>query len=100
MILDKGSSDGVEIDQGVVTGNGVLGVIVQTSANYSVCRSILHSDSHISARFKKNDYFGTVDWDGADRRFVKLVDIPRRSCFAGDTVLRTDVRRFSLRACR
>ena len=88
MILDKGSSDGVEIDQGVVTGNGVLGVIVQTSANYSVCRSILHSDSHISARFKKNDYFGTVDWDGADRRFVKLVDIPRQAPVSpGDTVV-------------
>lgn len=88
VVLDKGSSDGVEVDQGVVTDSGVLGVIVQTSANYSVCRSILHSDSHISARFKKNDYFGTVDWNGRDRRFVSLVDIPRQAPVSpGDTVV-------------
>ncbi len=88
IVLDKGSADGVEVDQGVVTAHGVLGVIVQVTPHYSVCRSVLHTDSYVSARFKKNEYFGTVDWDGADRRYVKLINIPRQAEVGiGDTII-------------
>ena len=88
IVLDRGASDGVEVDQGVVTANGVLGVIVQVTPRYSVCRSLLHQDSYVSARFKKNDYFGTVDWDGKDRRYVRLINIPRQvEVSPGDTIV-------------
>ena len=88
IVLDKGSADGVEVDQGVVTGNGILGVIVQVTPHYSVCRSVLHADSYVSARFKKNEYFGTVDWNGKDRRYVELINIPRQAeVSVGDTII-------------
>lgn len=88
IVLDKGSRDGVEVDDGVVTEYGVLGIVVQVTPHYSVCRSLLHTDSYVSARFKKNDYFGTVDWDGQDRRYVHLINIPRQAEISvGDTVV-------------
>lgn len=88
IVLDKGALDGVEVDQGVATASGVLGVVVQVTPHYSVCRSLLHTDSHISVRFKKNDYFGTIDWDGDDRRYVNLINIPRQAEISlGDTVV-------------
>ena len=88
LVLDRGQKDGVEPDMGVVTADGVLGVVVQVTPRYSVCRSILHTDSYISARFAKNEYFGTVEWDGKDRRYVRLVNIPRQAEVAvGDTVI-------------
>ena len=88
IVLDKGSRDGVETDDGVVTEHGVLGIVVQVTPHYSVCRSLLHADSYVSARIKKNDYFGTVDWDGRDRRYVDLINIPRQAEVSpGDTVV-------------
>ena len=88
LVLDRGQKDGVEPDMGVVTADGVLGVVVQVTPRYSVCRSILHTDSYISARFAKNEYFGTIEWDGKDRRYVHLVNIPRQAEVAvGDTVI-------------
>ena len=88
LVLDRGQKDGVEPDMGVVTADGVLGVVVQVTPRYSVCRSILHTDSYISARFAKNEYFGRIEWDGKDRRYVHLVNIPRQAEVAvGDTVI-------------
>lgn len=88
IVLDRGALDGVEKDQGVVTEDGVLGVIVQVTPHYSVCRSLLHADSYVSAKFRKNDFFGTVDWDGQDPHFVNLINIPRHADVAiGDSVV-------------
>ncbi len=61
-----------------VTGSeGVAGVIVGCSENYSVAISLLNLDFRLSARIKSNGYFGSLSWDGRNYRQATLNEIPQ-----------------------
>lgn len=85
--LDKGSKDGVVPHSGVVTENGVVGIVRKVSEHYSVAMSILHRQTRISARLKHKGYFGPLVWEGDDIHTFKLTDISKdKSVAKGDTV--------------
>ncbi len=85
--LDKGSKDGVEPHSGVVTANGVAGIVRKVSEHYSVAMSILHRQTRISARLRHKGYFGPLLWDSQDIHTFKLTDISKDKAVAiGDTV--------------
>lgn len=87
-MIDKGYRHGVEKDMGVITSNGVVGIIVDVSENYSSGISILHKDAKFSGRIKKNDQLVNVSWDGWNYRLGDLQHIPSHvSLVPGDTIL-------------
>ena len=86
--IDKGSSDGVEEDMGVVDGNGVVGIVYLVSDHYSVVISVLNSHTRISCCIKKHGYFGYLMWNGKAVNEADLNDVPRNARFAlGDQVV-------------
>ncbi len=88
LTIDKGEKDGVEKDFAVVGIDGIVGVVVATSKHYSLVVSILNERIGISAKLLKNNFFGTVQWDGYSYRFAKLSGIPNHLNLApGDTVV-------------
>lgn len=86
--LDKGENDGIRSEMGVIGGNGVVGIVYQTSPNYSVVIPILNSKSSISCKIKRSDYFGFLKWDGGSSQYAMVKDMPRHSLFSlGDTIV-------------
>ena len=86
--IDKGENDGIRPEMGVINGNGVVGIVYQTSANYSVVIPILNSKSSISCKIKRSDYFGFLKWDGGSSECATVKDMPRHSLFSlGDTIV-------------
>lgn len=86
--LDKGDRDGVRSEMGVVSGNGVVGIVYLTSAHYSVVIPVLNSKSSISCKIKRSDYFGYLKWDGGSAQYAQVMDLPRHSLFSlGDTIV-------------
>ena len=86
--IDKGENDGIRPEMGVINGNGVVGIVYQTSANYSVVIPILNSKSSISCKIKRSDYFGFLRWDGGSSEYATVKDMPRHSLFSlGDTIV-------------
>ncbi len=86
--INKGQSHGIEQDMGVITSNGILGIIETTSSNYAAVQSILNTRSTINAKIKNTNYFGSLTWN--TRRFdvVQLEDIPRLvPLLVGDTIV-------------
>lgn len=87
LLLDKGSSNGIKSEMGVITGKGVVGIVKDVSEHYCSVISLLHKDSRVSARFKKNAYFGSLTWDGSQALYATLSDVPKHVVFAkGDSV--------------
>jgi len=85
--LNKGKMQGLSVDMAVTTNDGVAGVIVGCSRNYSVAMSVLNSDFRLSARIKSNGYFGSLTWDGKDYSHATLSEIPQHVTFGiGDTI--------------
>ena len=85
--LNKGSRQGVAVDMAVTSGDGVAGVIVGCSKNFSIAMSLLNLDFKLSARLKSNGYFGSLGWDGNQYNYAILSEIPQHVTFGiGDTV--------------
>ncbi|NMA73745.1 MAG: rod shape-determining protein MreC [Bacteroidales bacterium] len=86
--LDKGSSDGIKPEMGVIDGNGVVGIVYKTSSHYSVVISLLNSLSNLSCKIKDSQYFGHLYWEPGDAQHAFLTDLPRHAKFSlGDTIV-------------
>lgn len=86
--LNRGSKDGIRPEMGVVDGNGVVGIVYETSSHYSRVISVLNSKSSISCKIVGSEYFGYLKWEYGDARYAYLKDLPRHAEFnLGDTVV-------------
>ncbi len=74
--LNKGSLHGVEPDMGLITTEGVAGIVINVSRNFSVAMSLLHSDMLVSTKISKNNQLGTLSWDGINYRRAVMTYIP------------------------
>jgi rod shape-determining protein MreC len=88
LTLDKGKSDGILPEMGVIGEEGVVGIVYMASEHYSVVISVLNSKSNISCKIKNSDYFGYLKWEHGDSRYAYLKDLPRHAEFnLGDTII-------------
>lgn len=86
--LNRGLKDGIRPEMGVVDGNGVVGIVYDTSSHYSRVISVLNSKSSISCKIVGSEYFGYLKWEYGDSRYAYLKDLPRHAEFnLGDTVV-------------
>ncbi len=88
LTLNKGKLAGVTQESGVISSDGVVGVVTKVSDNFSSVISLLNTELYISAKIKRDNYFGSINWDGNDYRYVKLKEIPFHvDLQKGDTVV-------------
>ena len=88
LTLNKGSKQGVTQDMGVINGNGIIGVVKNTSGNYATVLSILTRSSQINVKLKNSDHFGTLNWNGVDYNILQITDIPRQALIKiNDTIV-------------
>ena len=88
LTLNSGELQGVKPDMGVINSLGIIGIIDNTSPNYSTVMSILNKKSQINAKIKKSNHFGSLVWDGKSTGYVQLIGVPRlASIKKGDTIV-------------
>jgi rod shape-determining protein MreC len=75
LTINRGSKHGIKKGMGVTSATGVIGIILNTSENFSSIRSFLHEETKISASVEGN--IGSLVWgDGNyDSRYALLKDI-------------------------
>ncbi|MDX2249356.1 MAG: rod shape-determining protein MreC [Bacteroidia bacterium] len=82
LVLDKGARDGVAIDMGVVSPEGIVGRVIRVSDRFSLALSALNVDfklilNTLSPDSKKEDMnVGFYEWRGGDPRHAFLTYIP------------------------
>ena len=76
--INKGSLDGIEKDMGVISSTGVVGTVLNVSANFSTIKSLLHKTEKISVSVDStSSAFGSLVWgDNTESRFAMVRDIP------------------------
>lgn len=88
LLINKGSSDGVEKDMGVVSPDGIVGIVSDVSPHYASVMSLLHSYSTISVRFKSNGQLANLRWGTSNYRYGIIDDIPTHLILnEGDTIV-------------
>ncbi len=88
IVINKGSVDGVAPEMGVVSEQGVVGVVKNVSENYAVVLPILNNQLRISCRLKKSNSFGSLIWGAESPLVASLEEIPHHiEVSKGDTVV-------------
>ncbi len=88
LTLNKGSEQGIKPGMAVISSDGVVGVIYDVSRHYATVISLLNIRLNISAKFKKNDYFGALQWDGKSYQQAILNEIPHHvEINIGDSII-------------
>jgi rod shape-determining protein MreC len=88
LTIDKGSKSKISLDMGVITSDGIVGIVDNVSRNYATVQSILNTNSQINAKLKKSNHFGSLVWDTSDPNVVQLIDVPMLAAVeVGDTIV-------------
>ena len=86
--LDKGKKDGVFKDMGVISDQGLVGIVLESSNNFATVIPILNRDFMLSVKIKSNNYAGILQWEGDSPLFAVLTEIPFHVTISeGDTIL-------------
>ena len=88
LLINKGTSDSVNVDMSVISAKGVVGIIEGVSQNYARVISLLNKNLSINAEISKTDHFGSLKWDGTSPYYSTLLDVPRSATpKVGDTIV-------------
>ena len=88
LVLDIGTSNGIDKEMGVISQNGIVGIINNSSLNYSSVMSVLNVNTKINAKIKRSSHFGTLEWNGVSTRHLILNDIAETADIkVGDSII-------------
>ncbi len=88
LILDRGSEHGVGVGMGVITNNGVVGIVSAVTRRHCYVTSLLNKDQSVSAKLSSGASFGPLSWDGISSSGAVVSEISIHSgAAAGDTVV-------------
>jgi rod shape-determining protein MreC len=91
--LCEGSKQGIKEDDGVISQNGIVGIVKKVSENRSIVMSVLHSQTTISCsilRHQKSgkNSSGILKWKSNDPKICNLEAIPKHlAVLQNDTVV-------------
>ncbi len=88
LIINKGERDGVQPETGVLSTNGIVGVVQKTSDHYAKVISILNKNLKINVALKNTNYSGFLQWPGQDPNNFEVIDLPVNAPVKkGDTIV-------------
>lgn len=86
--INKGSSAGIEPDMGVISQQGIVGIVISTTKNFSLIQPIINPKTILNCKIKNSNAPGSLVWDAQDYRYANLEDFPRHEKFEkGDTII-------------
>ena len=88
IMLNKGSKHGIRKNMGIIGPNGIVGVIFETSEDFSSGISLLNIKQSVSVKLKNNNELGTLIWSGESPLFGNLDAIENYVPIAiGDSII-------------
>ena len=87
--INRGSKQGIRDNMAVLNSDlSLVGIVVNTSDNFSQVMSLLHVKNNVNAIMKRSGNSGTISWDGKSPLYLTMTGIPKSDSIAkGDTVL-------------
>jgi rod shape-determining protein MreC len=75
LTLDRGRKGGIIEGMAVIGPEGIVGKVHGVSEHFARVMPVINRDFRVSAKFKKNNHFGSLSWDGRSYRHATLNEI-------------------------
>lgn len=59
-VINKGAKDGIDVDCNVLSGNGLVGIVIEVGSNWAKIRTVIDDTNKVSAMFINNSELCTV----------------------------------------
>lgn len=87
VIVNKGYEDGIKEQSGIISPNGVLGIVTAVGRRYSYGLSLMNSNLSVSVRVGKLGITAPLVWDGRSSNGALVNNVPpHHEVQPGDTV--------------
>ena len=70
--INKGSKDGLQKGFGVISSNGVVGIVTNVSENFALVMSVISVKSLVGVRHKNSNALGNLRWNGSDPNTLQI----------------------------
>ena len=88
LTLNAGTNQGVKTEMGVISSDGIVGIIRDVSGNFCSVMSVLHENTRIPVNIKKFGENSILTWSGEDEWHARMERIPSHLQLAkGDTIV-------------
>ncbi|MDR1154733.1 MAG: rod shape-determining protein MreC [Bacteroidales bacterium] len=86
--LDCGKDQEVATDMAVIGPEGIVGIVYGVSEHFATVIPVINRNFRVSAKFKKNNLYGSLSWDGRSYRHATLNEISLHVPVSkGDTIV-------------
>ena len=86
LLLNAGVERGIRRSAAVLTADGLVGKIINSDNNFSVCQILFDPTSRVSAKIQRNREFGIISWDGGNQ--LKLLYLAKTiKVYVGDVIV-------------
>lgn len=87
-IINKGRTDSVKTGMPVITDQGLVGIVLNVSKNYSLVRTLYNSNFKVAVRNQTTNIDGILSWDGTQ---LVIKNIPTTyDMKPGDRIISSD----------
>ena len=94
-VIDKGSSDGIQVDMNVIAGSGLVGIVTRVGDNWAQVRAIIDDMSNVSAQVLSTSdlCFVKGDLQLMENGLIQISQLrdPEGEASIGDTVVTSHV---------
>ena len=88
LTLNRGSAQGIHRLMGVISSEGVVGIVQEVSENFCTVRSVLHMTMKVPSMIRKYRENSMVYWDGEDNTIARMDNVTSNlKIVKGDTVV-------------
>lgn len=85
--IDAGKIHGIKPDMGIISTNGIAGVVRHVSDRFAVCISVLNTSFPVSVQLRKTKDYGSLEWDAVSPVYSTVKYIPTHvEIEPGDTI--------------
>jgi rod shape-determining protein MreC len=75
LTLQNGGNLGLKTDMGVISEQGIVGIVKDISPNFCTVVSVLNTNFSTSVKIERTNDLCLIEWDGSDSRYAYLKDI-------------------------
>jgi rod shape-determining protein MreC len=88
IIINVGSDEKVKYGMPVINDQGLVGIVINTSKDFSVVRTLQNSEQKLAVRDQRSRFNGVLEWNGAN---LVVKNIPKSyDMNAGDIIVTSD----------
>lgn len=88
LTINKGKLDGIGAGMGVISKHGIVGIVRNTTKHYAHVMSLLNTQMQTSAKLKRSEILGELNWSGKDPTAMQMRAVPKHAIITiGDTIV-------------